>query len=158
MESIETESNTRFAQNYIDSFFTKLPYDSRFNKVEYQKFVPVSGMSESVRQIDFVLERRDAPMCYLINDILLECQVTFLEDVATPTLPAKGQLVGPVNNVLHSLFQRVTVKINGCQITDTPDLYNFKSYFQSLLTFNNDVKNSHLQTVGYHLDTKRRDL
>ena len=155
MESIETESNTRFAQNYIDSFFTKLPYDSRFNKVEYQKFVPISGMGETVRQIDFVLERRDAPMCYLISDILVEVHVTILEDTPIPTLPATSTEVGPVNNALHSLFQKVTVKINGTQITDTPELYNYKSYLQTLLTYDSDVKNCNLDTVGWITDLKR---
>lgn len=155
MESIETESNTRFAQNYIDSFFTKLPYDSRFNKVEYQKYVPVSGMSETVRQIEFVLERRDAPMCYMISDILLECNVTILEDTKTATLPATSLTVGPVNNVLHSLFETVIVKVNGSQITNSPDMYHYKTYLQSLLSYSSEIKNSAMQTVGYSLDNKR---
>ena len=155
MESLETESNTRFASNYIDSFFTKLPYDSRFNKIEYQKFVPVSGMSESVRQIDFVLERRDAPMCYKISDILIECNVTFLEETTAATLPAKTALIGPVNNILHSLFQRVTMKLNGCQVTDTPDNYCYKSYLVTLMSYSNEAKTSTLESTGFHIDSEK---
>ena len=154
MDGIEIESNTRFAQNYIDSFFTKLPYDSRFNKVELTKIVPHSGVVDTSTQIEFSIEKKKTE-CYLLSDMLFECSITILEDTEVATLPLKTTEVGPVNNILHSLFSRVNVKLNGTDITNTPDYYNYRSYLQTLLTYGTDSKNSHLQTVGWATDTKR---
>jgi len=91
----------------------------------------------------------------MISDILLECNVTILEDTKTATLPATSLTVGPVNNVLHSLFETVIVKVNGSQITNSPDMYHYKTYLQSLLSYSSEIKNSAMQTVGYSLDNKR---
>lgn len=156
MEGIETESNTRFAQNYIDSFFTKIPYDSRFNSVQYVKYVPASGLTESISQIDFLIDRRKLE-CYLLSDLLLECRVTFVEDLpgSGATLPDKSTEVGPVNNALHSLFDSVTVKLNGVQISNSPQNYHYRSYLQTLLTYDNGNKDAQLETVGWVTDTKR---
>ena len=52
MDALESEINTKPASNFIENFFSKLPIDSRFNKVEFQKFVPITGLSPTSKKID----------------------------------------------------------------------------------------------------------
>ena len=71
MDALESEIYTRPASNFIENFFSKLPVDSRFNKVEFQRFIPVTGLSKNTTRIDFKLEKRDAPQCYLISKAII---------------------------------------------------------------------------------------
>jgi hypothetical protein len=48
-------------QQILLNFFSKIPINSRFNKVEFQRFVPVTGLSKKTTKIDFKLEKRDPP-------------------------------------------------------------------------------------------------
>jgi len=154
MDAVEQESNTRFATNYVDSFFSKLPADARFNKIEYQKVVPITGLGKDVKKIDFLLEKRDAPMCYMVSDILIETCVTIVKKDGS-SLPDITSIVAPVNNMLHSLFTSVSMQVGNQYITLTPEYYPYKTYLQNLLTFDDDVKGSALQSQGYQQDMKR---
>ena len=49
-----------------------------------------------------------------------------------------------INNFLHSLFSQCTISLNGTQITQVPDLYNYGAYIETLLIYGNDAAASHL--------------
>jgi len=44
-----------------------------------------------------------------------------------------------VNNFLHSLFSQCSVTINGVSITPYEDLYQYRTYFETLLTYGRDA-------------------
>jgi hypothetical protein len=44
-----------------------------------------------------------------------------------------------VNNFLHSLFSQLNVTLNGVSITPSEDLYHYRSYFETLLTYGHDA-------------------
>ena len=44
-------------------------------------------------------------------------------------------LLSPVNNIAHSLFKQINVKLNGTLITEQVDMYHLKAYIQTLLNF-----------------------
>lgn len=154
MDALESEINTRQASNFIENFFSKLPIDSRFNKVEFQKFVPITGLSKNSSKIDFKLEKRDAPQCYLISKALIEVSVTITTNDST-TLPATTKLVASVNNPLQSLFSSVSMQINDQKITVSQEDYPYKTYVSNLLTFSIDSKSTVLESQGWASDTKR---
>ena len=58
-------------------------------------------------------------------------------------------------NLMHSLFRTVTLSINGKQIIQSPSLYAFKAYFETLLGYSENAKKTHLETSGY--DVKPED-
>lgn len=151
MDAIEQEARTSATSNYIDSFFSKLPVDGRFNKVTYQKFIPTSGLTKDSTNIIFILEPLDLPMCYLIGDAFLEANVTIV-DAKTGDLPAKTAQVGPCCNMIHSLFSSVKMTLNHQTVSLDQGHYQYKSYIQDLLSFATDVKTSTLQTQGFHID------
>lgn len=58
-----------------------------------------------------------------------------------------------VNNLAHSLFKFAQLEINGKHLVSAPQTYHFKSYFETLMGFTNDAKESHLTAQGWFDDT-----
>ena len=48
-----------------------------------------------------------------------------------------------INNLLHSLFSQCSISLNGTQITQGTDLYNYRAYLETLLTYGSDAADSH---------------
>ena len=48
------------------------------------------------------------------------------------------------NNFLHSLFSQCTIALNGVNITQSGDLYNYRAYLEIILSYGNDTTSSHL--------------
>lgn len=60
---------------------------------------------------------------------------------------------GVVNNILHSLIKSVSVSLNGKTISQNEGGYHYRSYFENLLTYGSDAKNTFLRTSGWIRDT-----
>jgi len=150
-QTIVQESNTKSGDNYLDGFFSTVPFDARFNHIEYRKVVPVSAISKNSTQFDFTLDRLDSPQCVMIGDILVDMKLTITKEDEV-NVPDKTKFVAPANSCLHSLFSKVIVKIGGQQISNTPDFYNYRSYLKHLLTFDPEVKAASMQSFGWAVD------
>jgi len=72
---------------------------------------------------------------------------------ATNKVPVVTKEVGMRNNILHTLFQKVSMFINDTLITVSPENYAYKAYFTNTLTFGQECKESHLGTQGYVSDS-----
>ena len=73
--------------------------------------------------------------------------------VTTEDIPDKAP-VTTVNNVFHSLWSAITVKLNGCAIKDSGlNAYAFKSYLETHLSYSKAVKDVILPSRGYYYDT-----
>jgi hypothetical protein len=147
MEAQLTESSTFPAQAYAQSFFAKLPTDSRFLQCTYQKIVPSTSPNSDT--LIFSFEKYEAANIYLIQDTNLQVTITIKK--ADGTLPDKK--VAPVNNFLHSLFHTVRLTINDVAINITPGLYHYKAYISNCLTYSGAEKATHLQCQGWSTDT-----
>ena len=58
-----------------------------------------------------------------------------------------------INNLLHSLFSQCSISLNGTQITQGTDLYNYRAYLETLLTYRSDAAELHLKNALWYLDT-----
>ena len=56
------------------------------------------------------------------------------------------------NNFLHSLFSQCSISLNGVTITQATELYNYRSYFETLLTYGTDAAATHLTNAFWYLD------
>ena len=65
-------------------------------------------------------------------------------------LDATDYIAG-INNLLHSLFTQCSISLNGTQITQTSELYNYRAYIETLLTYGNDAAHSHLKMPYWYL-------
>jgi len=55
-------------------------------------------------------------------------------------------------NFLHSLFSQCSISLNGVNITPASELYPYRSYLESILTYGSDAANSHLTNTYWYLD------
>ena len=149
MEAQLNQAGTYAAQNYADSFFRQLPTDSRFLQVSFQKFPPNSSIEADT--IQFILNRFEAANVYQIQNTHLEIQIVIVKSKDN-SLPDTAKKVAPVNNILHSLFESITLKINDLPITKTGSCYPYKAYITSTLSYPSIVKVAQLQTEGFYPD------
>ena len=56
------------------------------------------------------------------------------------------------NNFLHSLFSQCSIALNGVTITQAAELYNYRSFFETILTYGSDAAASHLTNAFWYLD------
>ena len=61
--------------------------------------------------------------------------------------------VGPINNLLHSLFSQVTLWLNNTQIENSNGSYAYRAYIENLLNYGSGAKSSHLKSCLYEKDT-----
>jgi len=57
------------------------------------------------------------------------------------------------NNLLHSLFSQCNVVLIGTKITQSSEHYNYRSYFETLLTYGTDAAATHLTNACWYRDT-----
>jgi hypothetical protein len=65
---------------------------------------------------------------------------------------ADKQKVTPVNNILHSLFEKITVFIEGREVTGSNKDYPYKAYLSTLLSYDTSAKETQLQSQGFFKD------
>ena len=56
------------------------------------------------------------------------------------------------NNFLNSLFSQCSISLNGVNIRPASELYPYRSYLETLLTYGSDGSNSHLTNAYWYLD------
>ena len=57
------------------------------------------------------------------------------------SLPASTDKVGPVCNMLSSLFETVSLRVNDVLITSSGSHYGYKDFVQTLLSSPSDARN-----------------
>jgi len=60
---------------------------------------------------------------------------------------------GGTNYFLLTLFSQCNVTLNGVKITQASEHYQYRSYFQTLLTYGSDAEATHLSNAYWYLDT-----
>ena len=63
------------------------------------------------------------------------------------------EFVGPVNLLVHALFEQVDVSVQGKFITSATGHYPYRAMIQTLLKYGNDAKSSRLSSQMYYKDT-----
>ena len=61
--------------------------------------------------------------------------------------------IAVTNNFLYSLFSECSLILKRTTITQATDLYHYRSYLETLLTYVSDAANSHLTNGFWYLDT-----
>ena len=65
--------------------------------------------------------------------------------------------IQPVNNLLHSLFKTVDLEIEGKSVTQSPQTYSYKAYFETLLGYADEAKKGHLSGSMWYDDFKDKE-
>jgi hypothetical protein len=65
----------------------------------------------------------------------------------------KDEKVGPVNNLLHSLWRQIDVYFGSTQVSSSTNTYSAESYAKTVLNFGMSAKTSQLQSAMWYGDT-----
>ena len=145
------------------------PFSKRCDKSEVDLFsVPPTQQSlERGRWIDYAplssVQNPDSAITFLIagTDEYIDLSKTILtvtgnimkKDGTTKLIGGGQSNVAPVNNFLHSLFRQVDVYLKGKQVTPAMGTYAYRSYIETLLSYDVSAKESQFSSALYYKDT-----
>lgn len=94
----------------------------------------------------------------LLNESELFVKVKLQGLFKQGSVPTKEtwRYAAPADNFLHSLFKKVNLTINNQEITDDSTNYAYRAYFESLLGWSKDAKETDLSTIIYNSDSSKR--
>lgn len=144
--SLIVDEGSVAAVNYAESFFFKKNVDLRFVKSEFMSFSP-SGDCSNDLNISFILPRRSGSEIYHLDKLLMEVCVKLVDSDNKP--PENNTDIGPVNNIIHSIFAQVELLLNNIPVNRSSAHYPFKAYIFNTLNFGGEVKSSVLSNEGY---------
>lgn len=135
-----------------------VPLDCSIKDSWVQEFSPVQGANVGFSpSIEFDLPPFAFPT-HLPSTVLYVKARVLLGDKSnitkTDLANAAGESsleVAPVNNILHSMFEHVTVELNHTPIVSS-NLYNYSSYMVHALGYSKISKETWLQSIGMNYD------
>lgn len=141
------EGSCECTKSELDLFQTP-PTQTSVDSGTYVEYHPVSSLSDGA-PIEFEVSSSGDDYIDFANSYLyVKAKITRANgnklDAADP--------VGPVNNFLHSLFSQVDVSLNGTLITNSTNTYAYRSYLETLLSFGESAKKSHLTAGLFYKD------
>ena len=151
MDATLQENKTVPAVGFGQNFFQSLPTDQRFNCVTFRKFGPITAVTKNASTISFEFPRLDEPHVYLLHETMLRVQCII--EKAADGLPDTDSRVCPINFILHTMWDKVSMSINDKEITKQSAYYGYKCYMMNKLSYNSEAKNSFLLASNWCDDT-----
>ena len=63
------------------------------------------------------------------------------------------EVVAPVNNMLHSMFSQIKIRLNDKDVENSNSYYHYKAYLENLLSYGSEAKKTFLTNEGWLDDT-----
>ena len=124
-----------------------------------QTFIEGSS-SLNCKPVSSVTDESDAPIEFVVPSasgehyIDLANTMLFVKAQILPIDEPDGNLiVGPVNNLLHSMFNQIGIFLNQKYASPPNNTYPYKAYIESLLSYSPAAKESHLTASLWYDDT-----
>ncbi|XP_014299004.1 uncharacterized protein F54H12.2-like [Microplitis demolitor] len=129
--------SSEFAKSELDLF--TIP--STQTSIEYSQWThynPVSSITDD-SPIEFVIPGHGDEYIDLPHSMLkIRAQI-----IAADETHAAADKVGPVNNLLYSMFNQIDVFFNQKLILPPNNAYAYRAYIETILNYRSDAKNSH---------------
>ncbi|XP_036147036.1 uncharacterized protein F54H12.2-like [Monomorium pharaonis] len=141
--------------------FTVPPTQATIENSQWIHYKPISSLTDD-SPIEFVVpgqgeEYVDLPhtmlhMCVQIRPTVYKKKTEVVTE-ASKSSDVTDNLVGPVNNFMHSLFNQVDIFFNQKLVSPPNNAYAYRAYIETLLNYGPAAKNSHLTSVMWYEDT-----
>ena len=83
------------------------------------------------------------------TQLFIETQILKSNDTAIEETAATA----PVNNLLHSMFSQIKIRLNDKDVENSNSYYHYKAYFENLLSYGSEAKRTFLANEGWLDDT-----
>ena len=144
------EEGSEAGLNSALDLFTIPPTDTSILKGHWQDHEPEQKDSEP---IEFTIPKSVNYIDLSKTQLYFKIQVLKKDGTLLLSSKADDKLVGPINNILHSLIQQFSIKLNEIDVTEKTDSYAYKAYLESLLNYNKEAKSSFLTSSLFYKDT-----
>lgn len=129
--------------------FTLPPTQTTIEGTHTVYYKPISSLTDD-SPIEFVVPGQGDEYIDLAHTML-----SMRVKIETPPPAKDGEAVkvGPVNNLLHSMFNQVDVFLNQKPVSPPNNAYAYRAYVETLLNYGPGAKESHLTSALWYSDT-----
>ncbi|XP_064647463.1 uncharacterized protein F54H12.2-like [Lineus longissimus] len=128
--------------------FSLPPTLTSIEKSQHIEYLPLGSLTDDTLIAVFVSNRGDEYIDLAKTHLYLELKVT----KADGTDLEENAKVGPVNNLLYTLFSQIDLSLNGQLVTSANNTYPYRAYIETLLSYGEQVKKSQLQAGLWFAD------
>lgn len=155
MSLLDIESQ-ECAKSELDLFGVP-PTQTSIENANYVNYHPVTTLDRG-GPIEFVVKASpnvyldlSRTVLYLKTKILYQNGSAIAKVAATDEGFAKT-IVSPVNYFHASQFRNIEVYVNGKTVNHPDNMYHYRSYLETTLTYSEEAKNGQLRAALYHMD------
>lgn len=137
--------------------FTLPPTQTSIESAQWIYYKPVTSLTDDA-PIEFVIPGHGEDYLDLAHTMLsLRVRVESATSPAADTATAPSATkVGPVNLLLHSMFNQIDVYFNQKLVSPPNNAYAYRAYIETLLNYASPAKTSHLTSSLWDADTAER--
>ena len=130
------------------NYFAVAPTQTVIEEKYEQRLQPVGDLKPR-GQIEFYIPG-DTDLYLDLNNtqLLLQCEIKNTDNSALDI----ADKLSVCNNVISSLFQDVKIKLNNIEVSDQSLNYPYKSYFETLLSYDYEAQKTVLKPRGWEVD------
>ncbi|XP_044594827.1 uncharacterized protein F54H12.2-like [Cotesia glomerata] len=135
------------AKSELD-LFTLPPTQTSIEQSQWTYYNPMASLSDDT-PIEFVIPGHGEEYIDL-SHTMIKIKAKIVQSDGTA---AENDVVGPINNFLHSMFNQVDVFFNQKMISPPNNAYAYRAYIESCLNYGVDAKTTHLKMALWSMDT-----
>ena len=133
------------------NLFPPRAYQTTILKEYYQDYLPSASLANNA-PIEFYAP--GVPGRYRdLNNSKYEFKVKITKEDGSALADGDAQLVGPANNLCHTIILAGDMEVNGKQITDPSTNYGIRAYVEKLINNPRGVFDTRMQCEGWVKDT-----
>ena len=137
------------AKSELD-LFSMPPTQVSIDKSQWVEHRPLASISESSSVIEFLVNGTGEEYVDL-SETYLHLKIQVKNKDNTPL--QAGADIAPINLIAHSVFFQIECSLKERLITQSSNLYPFRTYLEHLLSYGSDAKKSQLTATGWFTDT-----
>lgn len=134
----------------LDLFTTK-PMQSSIESGQFIEYRPIASITDSNSPLEFLISGDDSYALIDLASTKIELRAKILREDGTP-LKGDEDTVCPINKFLDSLFEHVSIELNGHTITPPSNLYHYRSIFENILSYSREAQTTHLSAGLFYKD------
>lgn len=136
--------------------FSLPPTQTSIESSQWIHYKPVTSLSDD-SPIEFVIPGHGKEYLDLTHTMLslrLRVETTNADSTrqTSGTSTERIGLVGPVNHLLHSIFNQIDVYFNQKLVSPPNNAYAYRAYIEALLNYSSPAKTSHLTSCLWDMD------
>jgi len=133
--------------------FSLPPTQTSIENSQWIYYKPVTLLADDA-PIEFVIpghEEDYLDLMHIMLSLRIRVETPPISGVASAT-PASVVKIGPVNHLLHSMFNQIDVYFNQKLVSSPNNAYAYRAYIEALLSYASSAKTSHLTSCLWDTD------